>query len=82
VHKIQDPSRKMIIGLKRKFPTLILIDSSKVMCDNKTCFSEIKKIPIYFDNMRNVGVQNNGHLTAAASTKIAHLYLKKYPNPF
>ena len=80
VQTIQYNSRKMIIGLKKIFPTVIFIDPSEVLCNKKSCQTQINNIPVYYDSMFDPGIHNNGHLTALASTEIGLLYIKKHPN--
>lgn len=79
--KIQFKSKQMILDLKKKFPTLVFIDPTKVMCNKKICFSEINQNFVYSDN-NGIGADNSGHMSASASSEIGHLYLKKYKNPF
>lgn len=76
IEKIQEKSRKIILGLKREFSQIILIDPSKVICDRARCYSSRNGVPLYSSD------GENSHLSFAGSTLIGELYLKKYGNPF
>ena len=76
IEKIQEKSKKIIWGLKKEFPEIILIDPSKVICDKGKCYSSRNSVPLYSSD------GENSHLSFAGSTLIGRLYLKKYGNPF
>jgi hypothetical protein len=67
----------LILDLKKKHPTLMLIDPSEVLCAGNYCHYVIDGIPVYYNNTDPVGIQNNGHLTAAASEKNRYFILEK-----
>ncbi len=55
----------------------MLIDPSEVLCAGNYCHYVIDGIPVYYNNTDPVGIQNNGHLTAAASEKNRYFILEK-----
>lgn len=69
-------TRQILLHLKHKYPSAILIDPAKVMCPMGKCLSAINKIPLYSTD----GV--NSHLNYAGSVLIGKRYLKQIKNPF
>lgn len=61
-----------ILLLKKYSPDLLIIDPTKVMCDSKTCKTDIEGTPLYVDS---------GHLNYTGSALIGKLYLNKFGNP-
>lgn len=59
--------------MQTKYPELILIDPSKVQCNEKICRGDISGVPIYRDK---------GHLTDYAAYQFGHMFLHQFKNPF
>lgn len=62
-----------LLHLKKKYPTLLIIDFTDIICPDGFCYSYINHIPLYRDGH---------HLTYTGSAQIGVKYLKKYGNPF
>ena len=60
--------------LKKKYPSLIIIDMYSVHCPDGICRGDIRQYPVYADT--------EGHLTDYASYEFGKEYLQKYGNPF
>jgi hypothetical protein len=76
VLKNQGKSRSILFALKKKYPSIILIDLNKIICRGGRCLSAINDTPLYMNNGRN------SHLNYTGSKLIGELYLKSFPNPF
>jgi len=72
-------SKNLIINLQEEFPKLILINPSKVICNNSMCYTSLNKMPLYFNHIPRL---NNSHLNYEGSKLIGEIYLEKYGNPF
>lgn len=59
-------------NLKRKFPKLIVIDFTPILCDGQYCQSSLEHTPLYRDMQ---------HLSYAGARVIGKHYLLKYGNP-
>lgn len=64
---------QMVVSLEEEFETLLVIDPSRVICDDDYCYSEIEGLPLYKDG---------NHLNYMGSEFIGELYLKRFGNPF
>lgn len=73
--KDQKVTRSFFKKLKQKYPQLVLIDPSKIICDSSKCYMSIDGTPLYFTS----GLYS--HLSYPGSKLIGELYLKKYGNP-
>ncbi|HBP8874065.1 TPA: acyltransferase [Escherichia coli] len=62
----------LFMGLKREFPSLIIIDPKSVQCDGQHCKTEIDGVPLYRDV---------GHLNDFATKHFGKDYLRRYGNP-
>ena len=62
----------LIDAMRRKYPTLRLIDPQAVQCRDGRCVTEIDRTPIYTDLH---------HLNAFGSTSLAEAYLQRIGNP-
>ena len=58
--------------LKRKYPKLIVLDFTSIICTEDKCYSYMNDIPLYRDSQ---------HLTYSGSTEIGLQYIKKHGNP-
>ncbi len=76
IKKEQAQTQQVILEIKKKYPQVILIDPSRIICQNSKCYSSINGTPLYFTG------QSNSHLNYAGSMLIGERYLKKYGNPF
>ena len=63
---------KNLESLKIKYPQLIVLDFTSIICSKTSCYSYLNDVPLYRDNQ---------HLTYAGSNEIGREYLKKYGNP-
>ena len=70
---------KMVAGwnavltrLSQKYPKLIIIDPTKVICDQEKCVSQIENIPLYRDE---------DHLNQMGSELVGRKYISQYGNP-
>ncbi|MCK0152831.1 acyltransferase [Alcanivorax sp. S6407] len=64
---------KMVDSLEAEFDTLMVIDPSRVICDDDYCYSEIDGLPLYKDG---------NHLNYMGSEFVGEQYLKHFGNPF
>lgn len=58
--------------LKSKYPQLIVLDFTTIICSEKLCYSYLNNIPLYRDNQ---------HLTYSGSAEVGKKYLEIYGNP-
>lgn len=58
--------------LKSKYPQLIVLDFTSIICSKTLCYSYLNDVPLYRDEQ---------HLTYLGSTEIGLQYLKQYGNP-
>lgn len=72
----QNTRRHIILALQKKYPTLIVIDPRKVICQDGRCYSSITGVPLYFTG------KLNSHLNFIGSALVGKLYLRQYGNPF
>lgn len=63
---------KVLKLLQDKYPQLIILDFTTIICPDKVCYSYLNNVPLYRDSQ---------HLTYSGSTEIGQQYLKKYGNP-
>jgi hypothetical protein len=63
-------------NFKKKYPNIIFIAPSKIICDQRYCYSSLDGIPLYYDG------EDDSHLDFTGSKLVGNLYLKKYENPF
>lgn len=63
---------KVLKLLQGKYPQLIILDFTTIICPDKVCYSYLNNVPLYRDSQ---------HLTYSGSTEIGQQYLKKYGNP-
>lgn len=66
------PNNYIIEEIKRKFPSIIIIDLNKLMCKNGKCDIELNNTIVY---------RNADHLNTSGAKLLGELYLKKYGNP-
>lgn len=59
--------------LVARYDKLIVIDPAKILCNEKSCYSDLKDTPLYKDS---------GHLNYIGSELIGELYIKEFGNPF
>ena len=76
IEKKQLQTREIILNLKKKYKNIILIDPSKIICEQSRCVSSINGTPLYWSG------GPDSHLNAEGSQLIGSLYLKKFGNPF
>ncbi|MFC5682947.1 acyltransferase family protein [Flavobacterium sp. MAHUQ-51] len=62
----------IIYEIKKRFPSISIIDLNKVMCQNGQCDIELNNTIVY---------RNNDHLNTSGAQKIGELYLKRFGNP-
>lgn len=62
-----------LLHLKQKYPKLLIIDFTDIICPDGFCYSYFNHTPLYRDTH---------HLTYTGATEIGVQYLKKYRNPF
>lgn len=62
----------IIYEIKKRFPSINIIDLNKVMCQNGQCDIELNNTIVY---------RNNDHLNTSGAQKIGELYLKRFGNP-
>jgi hypothetical protein len=63
---------KDLKSLQARFPQLIILDFTDIICPEKVCYSYLNTEPLYRDAQ---------HSTYSSSTEIGLQYLKKYGNP-
>jgi peptidoglycan/LPS O-acetylase OafA/YrhL len=73
VQKYQRPKSYIVYELKRRYPTLHIIDLNAIMCQEKTCSLSIENEIVY---------RNFNHQTTSGMETIAKHYLAKFGNPF
>lgn len=66
------PNNYIIEEIKRKFPSIIIIDLNKLMCKNGKCDIELNNTIVY---------RNADHLNTSGAKLLGELYLKTYSNP-
>ncbi|MES2575423.1 MAG: acyltransferase family protein [Bacteroidota bacterium] len=66
------PNNYIINEIKRKFPSIIIIDLNKLMCKNGKCDIELENTIVY---------RNSDHLNTSGARLLGELYLKTYGNP-
>lgn len=66
------PDNYIIYEIKRKFPSIIIINLNEVMCENGNCEIELNNTIIY---------RNPDHLNTSGARLLGETYLKKYNNP-
>lgn len=62
----------LVDKLAAKYPKMLVIDPTKVMCNEVSCFTEINGIPLYKDS---------NHLNYMGSELIGQLYIARFGNP-
>lgn len=66
------PDNYIINEIKRKFPSIIIIDFNKLMCENGKCDIELNNTIVY---------RNSDHLNTSGARLLGELYLKTNSNP-
>lgn len=66
------PNDYIIYEIKRKFPSIIIINLNDVMCENGDCKIELNNTIIY---------RNSDHLNTSGARLLGEAYLKKHNNP-
>ncbi len=66
------PTDYIVYEMKRKFPSIIVIDLNEVMCHNGNCEIEINNTIVY---------RNINHLNTSGARLIGEAYLKTHNNP-
>ena len=66
------PNDYIIDEIKRKFPSVMIIDLNQLMCENGKCDIELNNTIVY---------RNEDHLNTSGAKLLGELYLKKYGNP-
>jgi hypothetical protein len=66
------PYSYIVYEMKRKFPSIIIIDLNDVMCHNGKCELEIDSTIVY---------RNGNHLNTSGARLIGERYLKLKGNP-
>ena len=72
LHEQSQRFNTFMLSLKQSYPTIEVIDSTKVSCDKKLCYSSINSIPLYLDA---------SHLNYIGSKMLAEKYLSMFKNP-
>ena len=70
--KYTRPKNYIIYEIKRKFPSVIIIDLNDVMCENGNCKIELKNTIVY---------RNADHLNTSGARLLGEAYLKIHNNP-
>ncbi|MGQ4005358.1 acyltransferase family protein [Francisellaceae bacterium CB300] len=65
-------TKAFVDKLQNKYKQLVVIDPTKVYCENKKCLTSINGTNLYF---------NDSHLSYAGSKLIGKIYMKEYGNP-
>ena len=66
------PDNFIVSEMKRRYPSIIVIDPNPVMCDATRCNLEIDGNLIY---------RSNDHITTSGGTRLGHKYLELGDNP-
>jgi peptidoglycan/LPS O-acetylase OafA/YrhL len=66
------PNNYIINEIKRKFPSIIIINLNELMCENGNCKIELDNTIVY---------RNPDHLNTSGAILLGESYLKKYDNP-
>lgn len=66
------PNNYIVYEMKRKFPSIIVINLNDVMCENGKCKIELNNTIVY---------RNQDHLNTSGAKLIAEKYLKNHINP-
>ncbi len=72
IEEYKRPKDYIINEIKRKFPSIIIIDLNTLMCKNGKCAIELNHTIVY---------RNGNHLNTSGAKLLGELYLKKYGNP-
>ncbi|MFC2997444.1 acyltransferase family protein [Acinetobacter sichuanensis] len=72
LHEQSQKFNTFMLSLKRLYPTIEVIDTTKASCDKKLCYSSINSIPLYLDK---------SHLNHIGSKLLAEKYLSMFKNP-
>jgi peptidoglycan/LPS O-acetylase OafA/YrhL len=59
--------------LAEKYPSIVIIDPAKVVCDTSRCVTELNGVPLYRDG---------DHLNHLGSKLMGQMYVRKFGNPF
>lgn len=70
--KYERPKNYIVYEIKRKFPTVIIIDLNDVMCKEGNCKIELNNTIVY---------RNPDHLNTSGAKFIGEAYLKTHNNP-
>jgi hypothetical protein len=73
--KRQEITDQILYAIKAEFPSTVLIDPNKVICDNINCYLSYQGVPFYMSD------GDNSHLSYRGAEIIGELYLKKFGNP-
>ena len=76
IARIQVKTRKILLGIKAKYPSVRLVDPNRIICQKEHCLSAIEGLPIYSDGSMN------SHLNIHGSALVGEMYLRKFKNPF
>lgn len=63
---------ELFVRLKKKYPSLVVVDPKEVQCGGDKCMVDLNGVPVYRDV---------GHITDYASRKFGEMYLEKLGNP-
>lgn len=72
IREYRRPNDYIIYEIKRKFPSIIIINLNDVMCENGDCKIELNNTIIY---------RNSDHLNTSGARLLGEAYLKKHNNP-
>jgi peptidoglycan/LPS O-acetylase OafA/YrhL len=72
IPEYERPRNYIVYEIKRKFPSVIVIDLNDVMCKKGKCEIELKNTIVY---------RNNDHLNTSGARLLGEAYLKTHNNP-
>tara|TARA_R110002126_G_scaffold110918_1_gene248372 strand:- start:86088 stop:88127 length:2040 start_codon:yes stop_codon:yes gene_type:complete len=76
IEKVERITKNILLRMRDKYPSLILIDPSRIICPSGECVSALQGIPLYHTG------GDNSHLNHAGSALLGDIYLQHSKNPF
>jgi len=73
VERLHQGYDDVITKVSEVYPTMVVINPKKILCDKLSCLTEIDDVAIYRDN---------NHINKKAAQILAEKWLKTYGNPF
>ena len=76
IERVQATTRSILLSMRSKYPSVIFIDPSPVICKHDRCVASLQGLPIYSTG------ELNSHMNYPGSTVVGQHYLQQFKNPF